>query len=81
MIPWEEIGRAKVPGRDNELILRKRGREFSIRTCGTELMNSRIYGSEEALAELVVKEAGSKEKMNILVGDWAWDIPCPGPWP
>lgn len=32
--------------------LLRRGSEFSIRVANTELMNSRIYGSEDALAEL-----------------------------
>lgn len=68
MIPWEELGRAKVPGRDNELVLRKRGQEFSIRTGGTELMNSRVHGSEEALAELVLGRVGQRDAMAVLVG-------------
>lgn len=68
MIPWEEIDRAKVPGQDNELILRRRGREFSIRTAGTELMNSRIHGSEEALAGLAMDRVRQKTGLRILVG-------------
>jgi spermidine synthase len=68
MIPWEEIDRAKVPGQESELILRKRGKEFSIRTGGTELMNSRIHGSEEALAGLALKQVRQKPNLNILVG-------------
>ncbi len=71
MIPWEEIDRAKVPGQDNELILRRRGQEFSIRTAGTELMNSRIHGSEEALASLAMERLQQKPEktgLNILVG-------------
>ncbi len=68
MIPWEEIDRAKVPGQDNELILRRRGQEFSIRTAGTELMNSRIHGSEEALASLAMERIHQKPALNILVG-------------
>lgn len=68
MIPWEEIDRVKVPGQDNELILRRRGREFSIRTAGTELMNSRIHGSEEALASLAMDRVRQKTGLRILVG-------------
>lgn len=60
MIPWEEIDRAKVLGQDNELILRRRGLEFPIRTAGTELMNSRIHGSEEALAILAMDRVRQK---------------------
>ncbi|MBP8829632.1 MAG: hypothetical protein KBG98_08265 [Desulfobacter sp.] len=68
MIPWEEIDRATVPGRKNELILRRRGEEFSIRTGGTELMNSRMHGSEEALANLAFEHMGQGSGLRILVG-------------
>ncbi len=68
MIPWKEIERAKVPGNEGEVILLKRGTEFSIRTAGTELMNSRIYGSEDALAELTCSRIKRKSGLRILVG-------------
>ncbi len=68
MIPWEEIDRATVPGRKNELILRRRGEKFSIRTGGTELMNSRMHGSEEALANLAFEQMGQGSGLRILVG-------------
>ncbi len=68
MIPWEEIDRARVPGQDNDLILRRRGPEFSIRTSGTELMNSRVHGSEEALARLTLARVHQKSCLRILVG-------------
>jgi len=47
VIPWKDIDRAEIPGHEGELILLKRGMEFSIRTSGTELMNSRLHGSEK----------------------------------
>ena len=50
MIPWQELDRAPVPG-GGELTLLRRGDEFSIRAGNQELMNSRMHGSEEALAE------------------------------
>lgn len=50
MIPWEFLGEAGVPG-GGTLRLMKRQDEFSIRTEGYELMNSRAHGSEEALAK------------------------------
>jgi spermidine synthase len=68
MIPWEELGRAKVPGNTNELILRKRGQEFSIQTAGIELMNSRIHGSEDALATLALDCTKAKGRLEILIG-------------
>ncbi len=68
MIPWEEIERAEVPGGEEEVILRKRGPEFSIRVATTELMNSRIHGSEDALAELTCSRISRKPGRRILIG-------------
>jgi len=68
VIPWEEIDRAKVPGHEREVILLKRGKEFSIRTAGTELMNSRRHGSEDALAELTCNRIKRKSGLRILIG-------------
>ena len=68
MIPWEEIDRAEVPGGEGEIILRKRGTEFSIRAATTELMNSRLHGSEDALAELSCSRIKRKSDQRILIG-------------
>lgn len=68
MIPWKEIDRARVPGEDNELILRQRGDEYSIQIQGTELMNSRAHGSEEALASLSLARVHQKTGRKILIG-------------
>jgi len=68
VIPWEEIERAEVPGGEEEVILRKRGPEFSIRVATTELMNSRIHGSEDALAELTCSRISRKPGRRILIG-------------
>lgn len=68
MIPWEEIERAEVPGGEEEVILSKRGTEFSIRVAATELMNSRIHGSEDALAELTCSRISRKPGRRILIG-------------
>ncbi|OEU56514.1 MAG: hypothetical protein BA862_04785 [Desulfobulbaceae bacterium S3730MH12] len=68
MIPWEEIDRAEVPGGEGEIILRKRGTEFSIRAATTELMNSRLHGSEDALAELTCSRIKRKSDQRILIG-------------
>lgn len=68
MVPWEEIDRTEVPGNGGELILMRRGAEFSIRTGGTELMNSRIHGSEDALAELTVLRLGVMTGLRLLIG-------------
>lgn len=68
MIAWEEIDRAEVGGGEEELILRKRGAEFSIRIATTELMNSRLHGSEDALAELTCSRISRKNGRRILIG-------------
>ena len=68
MIAWEEIERAEVPDGEEEVILRKRGTEFSIRVAATELMNSRSHGSEDALAELTCSRISRKRGRKILIG-------------
>ena len=68
MIPWEEIDRAEVPGHEGDVTLLKRGTEFSIRTAGTELMNSRLHGSEGALGELTCSRIKRKTGLRILIG-------------
>ena len=50
MIPWLQIDTTRVPGADVELRLMRRGAEFSMMLGQNELMNSRLSGSEEALA-------------------------------
>ena len=52
MIPWSLIDTARVPGEGSELRLKRRGTEFSIMLGTIELMNSRLSGSEEALAKV-----------------------------
>jgi hypothetical protein len=51
MVPRILIDTAPVPG-GGELRLFRRGDEFSIMLGANELMNSRLSGSEEALATL-----------------------------
>jgi len=68
MIPWQEIDRAEIPGGEGEIILRRRDTEFSIRTATTELMNSRLHGSEEALAELSCNRLQDQAGLKILIG-------------
>ncbi len=68
VIPWEKIDQAKVPGDKGEVTLLKRGTEFSIRTAGAELMNSRRHGSEDALAELTYSRIKRKSGTRILIG-------------
>ncbi len=66
MIPWEKIDTAPIPGGADELRLMRRGADFSIFVGRDELMNSRLSGSEEALAvETCRRLAGPKPKLLI----------------
>ena len=68
MIPWELLDKALVPGNSKELRLYRRGREFSIRVHGCELMNSRAHGSEDALAELACARVADRPRPRVLIG-------------
>ena len=68
MIPWELLDSVQVPGNSGELRLYKRGREFSIRVNGCELMNSSAHGSEDALAELACAKAADRPNPKVLIG-------------
>jgi spermidine synthase len=68
MIPWELLDSVQVPGNSGELCLYKRGREFSIRVNGCELMNSSAHGSEDALAELACAKIAGRPNPKVLIG-------------
>ena len=68
MIPWEFLESTQVPGNGGELCLYRRGAEFSIRVGNRELMNSRVHGSEEALAELAYARVAGRPRPRILIG-------------
>ncbi|MEH6636044.1 MAG: hypothetical protein V7700_11015 [Halioglobus sp.] len=70
MIPWTVLGTANIPNNGGELKLSQRDKEFSIRLSGIrgELMNSRVHGSEEALAELGCAGLKRVDDARILVG-------------
>lgn len=67
MIPWEFLGEAEVPG-GGTLRLTKRDNEFSIRTDGYELMNSRAHGSEEVLAKEALARLAGRDTCRVLIG-------------
>ena len=68
MIPWLQIDTARVPGADVELRLMRRGAEFSMMLGHNELMNSRLSGSEEALATLACRRIEAVECPHVLIG-------------
>lgn len=67
MIPWILLDTAQVPG-GGELRLMRRGAEFSIKLGQNELMNSRLSGSEEALATLACARLEGCKKPCLLIG-------------
>jgi spermidine synthase len=68
MIPWVKLDTARVPGADGELRLMRRGTEFSIMLGSNELMNSRLSGSEAALATLACKKIETVRRPHLLIG-------------
>jgi spermidine synthase len=68
MIPWEKLDTARIPGTEDELRLMRRGNEFSIMLGTNELMNSRLSGSEAALATLAAKKIEKVAKPHLLIG-------------
>ena len=57
-----------MPDGGEELRLKQRGTEFSIMLGTNELMNSRLSGSEEALARLSCKRIRDRKAPKMLIG-------------
>ena len=68
MIPWQHLDTATIPGDGGELKLMRRGDEYSIMLGQIELMNSRLSGSEEALARLSWERVADRKAPRILIG-------------
>jgi spermidine synthase len=68
VIPWSLLDSAQVPGGREELRLMRRGTEFSIRLGQNELMNSRLSGSEEALARIACERIRDRSEQRMLIG-------------
>ena len=68
MIPRIVLDTAAIPGSKDTLRLIQRGAEFSIMLGGNELMNSRLSGSEEALATLACAKIMPRTAPRILIG-------------
>lgn len=67
MIPWTLVDTATIPG-GGEMRLMRRGLEFSIRLDGNELMNSRLSGSEQALAIFTCELIATRNRARLLIG-------------
>ncbi len=69
MNPWKLIDSCEIPAEGGELRLYQRGEQHSIAIVGEgELMNSRVFGSEEALAELGCSPVSERIQARVLVG-------------
>ena len=68
MIPWAQLDTAQIPGDGGELRLMQRGAEFSIMLGPNELMNSRLSGSEEALASIACEKIQTHAHPHVLIG-------------
>jgi spermidine synthase len=68
VIPWERLDAASVPGQGEPLRLMRRGAEYSIMSGANELMNSRLSGSEEALARLACARIVARGAPRVLIG-------------
>jgi spermidine synthase len=67
MNPWIHLDTAQIPG-GGELKLMQRGGDYSIMSAGIELMNSRLCGSEVALAELAWAKVAERRAPRMLIG-------------
>lgn len=67
---FTKLATAIIPNNGGELTLFQREKEFSIRLSGVrgELMNSRVFNSEEELATLGCAHIKNTENAEVLVG-------------
>ncbi len=68
MIRWVHLDTAQVPDGGGTLRLMQRGAEFSIMAGANELMNSRLSGSEEAMATLARERISARPNPHVLIG-------------
>jgi spermidine synthase len=69
VIPREELGTAEVPG-GPPLRLVRHGRDFIVMLDRNELMNSRMSGSEAALATMTCARLRARGPAQMLVGGY-----------
>ena len=68
MKPWKLLGTAKTSRNGAELRLYQRDNEFSIKADNLELMNSKVHGSEDALAKLACEKITNNPEVRVLIG-------------
>lgn len=69
MIPRELLGTAEIPGGE-QLRLIRHGRDFVIMIGRNELMNTRMRGSEEALATMSCARIAGRADTRLLIGGY-----------
>ena len=69
MKPLEHLATARAPDGE-ELKLMRRGDDFMIVLDRNELMNSRMSGSEEALATMTAERLGGRAAQRWLIGGY-----------
>jgi spermidine synthase len=69
MTPRELLATAQIPGGD-EMRLYRRGEDHMILLERTELMSTRMSGSEEALATLTAERLGNRPGQRWLIGGY-----------
>lgn len=63
------LGSARIPNTEVELKLHEHGDRFAISIPGRgELMNTRVHGSEIALAEATLSRLGDRAEARVLIG-------------
>jgi len=68
MKPWILLDTSEVPACGQKLSLYQHDADFSIKIGSAELMNSRMHGSEEALARMACQEICHLPRPRILIG-------------
>jgi len=70
MNPWKLLDKTEIPNGGGEMELLQRDNDFSICLSGSrgELMNSRLYNSEEELSKLGCAHLKSTANAHVLVG-------------
>jgi len=70
VLPWKLIDTTDVPDGAVPLRLMQRGKEFTIKLGQNELMSSRLFGSEEALATLTCFRLKDVKAPRLLIGGY-----------
>jgi spermidine synthase len=67
---WNRLDKAPVPATHStmELYQRADSDEYAIHVDGRPLMNNKVHGSEDALAELACERMGKRADPRVLVG-------------